>query len=49
LEAVVLVLPTELIYEVHCRYGLTCYNIYTKFHEDWLGYSGNIKAIISTM
>jgi hypothetical protein len=47
LEAAVLLLLIGLIYEVHHWDGLTWHNIYTKFREDRLEHSGNIKVIIS--
>jgi hypothetical protein len=32
-----------------CWDGLRWHDMYTKFHEDWFGYSGNIKVITLTV
>jgi hypothetical protein len=40
---------TDDIYEAHRSDGLRCYDIPTKFHEDWIGHSGNIKVITLTI
>jgi hypothetical protein len=37
------------IYEVRCLDGLRRHDVRTEFHEDWLGHSGNIKVITSTI
>jgi hypothetical protein len=38
-----------VIYEVHHWVGLIWHDKVTKFHEDWLGNPGNIKAITSAI
>jgi hypothetical protein len=38
-----------LIYETHRWDGLRWDDMHTKFHEDWLGHSSNIKVITSTV
>jgi hypothetical protein len=43
----VLVLLMGMMYEIHRSDNLRCHDIHTKFHEDWFGHSGNIKAIIT--
>jgi hypothetical protein len=45
----VLVLLMGVIYEVHRWDGVRWHDIRTKFQEDWLGHSGNTKAITSTI
>jgi hypothetical protein len=44
-----LILLTEVIYEVHRSDNLRWHDISTVCHEDWFGHSGNIKAIILTV
>jgi hypothetical protein len=47
-ETAVFLLLMKEIYEVSPLAGLRWHDISTKFHEVWLGHSGNMKVITST-
>jgi hypothetical protein len=47
-KAEILVLLIGVIYEEHSWESLRWSDTHTKFHEDWLGNSGNIKVITPT-
>jgi hypothetical protein len=43
------ILLVGVIYEAHYLDGPRWHDMYTMLHEEWLGHSGNIKVITSTI